>query len=208
MQFRTLAMMTVLAMATTTSVTAAVIEGINWADDAAEYSSKIQNYGGTLMDASTEWWLTGPSDADVDGNGYAWDAGDLDYVGGWRSNAPNEYITMYWETGLSDVSGDDLTIHLYGGSSALAKVLASTDGTEFIQIGTIGGGTAGYFRDEAFDFAGLFGEIVQYVRVERVANGPQTGIFFDSFAGVVPEPATLVLLACGTCALIRRKNRA
>ncbi len=208
MQFRTLAMMTVLAMATTTSVTAAVIEGINWADDAAEYSSKIQNYGGTLMDASTEWWLTGPSDADVDGNGYAWDAGDLDYVGGWRSNAPNEYITMYWETGIPDLAGDDLIINMYGGPGASANVFAGIDGKSFTPIGSIGGGTAGYFRDETFNFAGLFGEVVQYVRVERIANGPQTGMFFDSFAGAVPEPATFVLLACGTCALIRRKNRA
>ena len=36
-------------------------------------------------------------------------------------------------------AGDDLTIHLYGGPSASANVLDSTDGISFSQIGTIGG---------------------------------------------------------------------
>jgi len=207
MQYRTLTTIAIWAAATVAPTTAAVIDGKNWADAVTGYSSKIQNYGGTLLSTLTEWWLIGPSDADVNGNGYAWDADDQDTVAGWRANAPGEYITIYWETALPDVTGNDLVIHMYGGPNAAADLFASTNGDSYIQIGTIGGGTPGYFRDEAFDFGGLFGDGVHYVKVVRVANGPNTGIFFDSFAGTVPEPATLALLGCGACVLIRRRDR-
>ena len=188
------------------SATTEVIDGTNWADEAADYSANIQNYGGILMDTTTEWWLTGPSDADVNGNGYAWDAEDQDSIGGWRAVAPDEFITMYWETGVPDLPGDDLAIHLLSGPGASADVLASVDGVVFEPVGTIGGGTVGYLREEAFDFAGLFTGDVHYAKVLRTANGPQTGMFFDSFAGNVPEPGNLALMSLGALALLRRRT--
>jgi len=207
MQCKTPAVVAIVVAAIATSANAGIIGNTNWADGVFDYSSNIQNYGGTLMTEATEFWVTGPSDADVDGNGYAWDAGDLDYVAGWRSNAPGEYIILEWNTGIPDLVGDDLTIRLYSGPNASASVFASTDGTAFSLIGTLGGGTPGYLRNESFDFAGLFAEDIHYVKVERVANGPQTGMFFDSFAGaVVPEPSTLALLGVGIFGLIRRKR--
>ncbi len=187
---------------------AAVINGQNWADSAYEYTTNIQNYGGELMSTnSSTWWVTGVSDADVDGNGYAWDAGDNDYVAGWRANAPGEYIIVKFDIGLEDLAGNDLVIHIYGGSSASASVLASTDGSSFTEIGTIGSGTPGYFCDETFDFAGLFGSDVHYVKVLREANGSKTGMFFDSFASV-PEPATMTMLVCGAAAMLARRRKA
>ena len=198
-------MVCTVMIATAVAANASVIGDMNWADSVEDYSSKIQNYGGTIMTSSTEFWLTGPSDADCDSNGYAWDSGDPDYVGGWRSNAPNEYMVVKWETAIPDVAGDDLTIRLYAGPATSANVLASVDGMDFTQIGTIGSGTAGYLEDVMFDFAGKFANDVHYVKVLRVGNGPNTGIFCDSFAGVVPEPTTLTLLGCGVIALIRRR---
>lgn len=187
---------------------AAVVGGQNWASSAYDYTSNIQNYAGTVMDATTEWWVTGASDADVDGNGYAWDPGDEDYVAGWRAGAPGEYIIVKFDTALTNIVGDDLVIRMYGGSGASATVLVSTDDSSYTQIGTIGSGVSGYFRDETFDFDGQFSGDVHYVKVLRVGNGPQTGMFFDSFASV-PEPATMVLLACGGAAvLIRRRKTA
>ncbi|MBN1511763.1 MAG: PEP-CTERM sorting domain-containing protein [Phycisphaerae bacterium] len=199
---------TILVASTLSGVaaSAAVIEGVNWADDASGYSANIQNFGGVLMDATTEWWVTGPSDADGDGNGYAWDPVDQDTVGGWRSTAPGEYITLHWETGIPDLAGDDLFAHLYGGPLAAAEVLASVDGNVFESLGTVGGGTAGYFRVAAFNLDARFAEDVHYVKVLRTASGPNTGMFFDSFGATVPEPGSLGLMAIGAMALVRRKG--
>jgi hypothetical protein len=188
------------------STEASIINGMNWADDVTEYTAAIQNYGGILLDESTKWWLTGLPDADVDGNGYAWDAVDTDAVAGWRSNAPDEYIVMNWTAGIPDVSGDDLVIRRYGGPSASADVFASRDGFSYRQIGTIAGGVPGYFQEEALDLAGMFETPVHYVKVVRASNGPQTGMFFDSFAAVVPEPVSLVLHVTAGFILLRRRG--
>lgn len=193
-------LLALLSMAVTVLASAQVAGAdlIDWADDVEEYSSSIQNYGGTMMEESTTWWLTGPPDGDTG-----------DYVGGWRSNAPNEYIVMHWETAIPDLPGDDLVIHLYGGPLAEANVLASIDGGTFTNIGTLGGGTSQVFRQESFDFNGQFAGDVSYVKVERVTNGPQTGMFFDAFGGVaVPEPGamTLLLTAAGFLAVWWRRR--
>ncbi len=174
---------------------AEVIDGVNWADDVADYTENIQNYGGTFMTTATEFWVTGAPDADTNGNGYAWDDGEPDCVAGWRSGAAGEYLIVHFDAGLMDVSGDDLTIRLYGGSIASCTVLASTDGTDYTEIGSIGGGTPGYLSNETFGFAGQFTDDVHYVKVLRGANGSQTGMFFDAFGGTaVPEPGTMTLL--------------
>ena len=164
---------------------AEIIDGVNWADQVSDCTANIQNYGGVLVGPDTEWWLTGPPDADVNGNGYAWDAIDQDTVAGWRASNPAECVTMYWEGGLPDLAGDDLLVHFYAGPYAQADVLASVDGATFRLVGTIGGGTPGYLREETFDFDGLFDECVHYVKVLRLATGPQTGVFFDAFGGGV-----------------------
>ena len=91
---------------------------------------------------------------------------------------------MHWDTAIPDLSGDDLVIRLYGGPYAEASVLASVDGGTFTNIGMIGGGTSGVFRQESFDFDGQFGGGISYVKVERVTNGAKTGMFFDAFGGV------------------------
>ncbi len=194
------------------NVDAEVIGGVNWADDVADYSSNIQNFNGSIMDDSTEYWVLGPPDADANDNGHAWDGGDPDFVGGWRSNAPGEYITVYFDLGLADGSGNDLSIRLYSGSGAECSVLASIDGADYEEIGAIDGGTTGYLRNETFDFDGAFAEGVHYVKVLRVANGPQTGMFFDAFGGQpVPEPGTILLLSAagliGLLACVRRRRR-
>jgi hypothetical protein len=196
---------------TTTILQGAVIEGWNWAESVTAYSDKIQNYGGILMDDSTTFWLTGEPDADVDGNGYAWDDGDLDYVGGWRTSDTDQFITLCWEDGIADVTGDDLVLCLYSGSKASANVLASVDGIFFTQVGTVGGGTAGILTQQYLDLDGLFGDqVVYYVQVQRVAIGAQTGMFFDAFgAASVPEPGTFMLFAIGLAGLFvfRRRRR-
>ncbi len=151
-----------------------------------------------MMTDSTKFWVTGAPDADTNGNGYAWDAGEPDYVAGWRTINADQYITAYFNTGLADISGDDLTIWLYGGPYANASVLASTDGVDFTEIGSITGGTPGYLRAETFDFDGLFTGDVHYAKVLRVTSGPNTGMFFDAFGGAaVPEPGTMALLSAG-----------
>jgi len=195
----------IVLCATAAMAAASIRQGVNWADEVVDYSSKIQNYGGVLMSDATKFWGTGAPDADANGNGYAWDIGEPDYVAGWRTTDAAQYIIVKWDVGIADLSGDDLTIRMYGGPSASATVLASNDGVDFTQIGTIGAGTPGYLRDETFDFAGLFTDDVHYVKVLRVTSGPQTGMFFDSFGGTVPEPTTMVLLIGGGAVLLRRR---
>lgn len=180
-----------IAVTVLASVQMAGADMIDWADDVMDYTANIQNYAGIKMDDSTRWWLTGPPDADE----------DHDYVGGWRSNAPNEYIVMHWDRPIADAPGDDLVIRLYSGPNAQARVSASVDGAIFSEIGVIGGGTPQVFREESFDFDGQLPGAVSYVKVERLANGPQTGMFFDAFGGVViPEPGAMALvLAAAGC---------
>jgi hypothetical protein len=163
-----------------------------WADDVEAYTSKIQNYGGTLMSSSTESWVLGAPDAAVNGD----ETGlDPDYVAGWRGNAPGEYIVVSFDTGLADAAGDDLTIRMFSGPNAGADVLASVNGTAFTKVGELGTGDPFDFRNETFDFGGAFSGAVKYVKVERVANGSQTGMFFDAFGGnPVPEPSSIVML--------------
>lgn len=174
---------------------AEIINGVNWADDVNNYSVNIQNFFGTKMDASTEFWVTGAPDADANGNGYAWDEVDPDYVAGWRGGASGEFIIVHFDIGLVDVSGDDLTIRCYGGPKTNCTVLASTDGANYTEIGSIEGGTSGYLSNETFDFDSQFAEAVHYVKVLRVMVGKDSGTFFDAFGGTsVPEPGTIVLL--------------
>ena len=178
-----------------------VVDAWNWDNGVADCSSYLQNFTGTALDSNTQWWLTGVPDADSNN----------DYVAGWRSSAPDEYITMCWGSGIADIAGDDLVIRLYGGGKASAIVSASTDGTEFTQIGTIGGGSQGVFEAEYFDFGGVFAGDVSYVKVERNADGSGTGMFFDAFgAAPVPEPGAIAILATGAIALVvlRRRYRA
>lgn len=177
----------VIGMAMASAQTA-VADPTNWADGVDAFSSKIQNYAGTLMTEETEFWVTGPPDADTDNNGYVLDAVDNDYVAGWRSNAPDEFLVVHFDIGLADIPGDDLSIYSYGGPIASGNVLASTDGLLFEPIGTVSGGTPGYLNLASFDFDGLFGARVHYVKVERVTNGSQAGLFFDAFGGVSGLP--------------------
>jgi hypothetical protein len=175
----------VAVLALVTPMRAAVVDGVNWADEVAAHAASMQNYDGLVMNEGTAWWLLGAPDCDVNENGYAWDAGDRDTVAGWRTTDADAYVVLYWEAGLPDRSGDDLRIVLYGGPLAEAEVSASVDGVAYEVVGTLGGGTPGYLREETFDFAGLFETCVHYVRATRVTSGPQTGMFFDAFGGRV-----------------------
>ena len=193
---------------------AALISGQNWADSVTSYTSQIQNYAGTLMDSTTEFWVLGQSDADQNENMHAWDFGDgdLDYVAGWRGGSANQEIVVKFDTALTDVTGDDLVIRMYCGKSAEASVFVSQDNTNWTSIGSIVGvplqipGKPGFLYDAAFDFSGLFSGDVHYVKVHRDTAGASTGMFFDSFASV-PEPATMVILGLGGLALASRKKK-
>ena len=87
----------------------------------------------------------------------------------------------------------------------------AVDGIDFESIGTIGPGTPLTIREETFDFAGLFADPVRFVRVERTANGRQTGMFFDAFGGTaasVPEPQTLLMILPVAVAFAMWRTRA
>lgn len=181
----------------------------NWADEVVHYTSKIQNFSGEIISPATEGWVLGPSDADVNLNGYAWDDGvDQDYVAGWRKTDADQFIVVRFTAALPDVEGNDLVIHMYCGPKAEASVWASVDDDSYTQIGSIVGasgqvpGKKGYFYDAEFDFANALAGDVQYVKVQRVTNGADTGMFFDSFASTpVPEPTSLGLLMLGSLLL-------
>jgi len=195
-----------------TGGSAALINGRNWADSVVSYTSQIQNYGGTLMDSGTGYWVLGESDADQNGNMYAWDfdEGDLDYVAGWRSGAANQEIVVGFNTALEDIIGDDLAIRMYCGPNAQVSVSVSEDNSVWTNIGTVSGasgqipGKPGYLYDATFDFSGLFSGDVYYVKVHRDIAGSQTGMFFDSFSSV-PEPATVLILGIGAACLRKRR---
>ncbi len=195
----TLSVAIMAGLITTCTQAGLIVDDWLWADQVANSSSHIQNYLGTPMESSNHWWLTGSPDGDLG-----------DYVAGWRSNAPDEFITMSWQGGISDLPGDDLVVCFYGGPKAAAIVSASIDGTTFTEIGTIGGGTPGVLQEAYFDFGGHFGESVSYVKVERAANGSGSGTFFDAFGAImVPEPGAILLLSAGLLALglFRRPRR-
>ncbi len=195
-----------------TSSQATLINGQNWADSVAGYTSQIQNYGGTIMNSTTEFWVLGQSDADQTGNMHAWDFGDgdMDYVAGWKGGSANQEIIVGFNTALEDIAGDDLVIRMYCGSKAQASVSVSEDNANWTSIGSIVGvsmqvpGKPGFLYDAAFDFSGLFSGDVHYVKVHRETIDSGSGMFFDSFASV-PEPATIFILGIGV-ALLRKKK--
>jgi hypothetical protein len=166
----------------------ALSEGVYWADEVSAWTGNVMNFGGELMTDATTWWLTGRPDADVDGNGYAWDPVDHDYVGGWRhcGSSGDESFTVYFEAPIRDVDGPDLMIHKYAGPNAAASVWASSEDADYVQVAELGGGAGGYFVDVWVDLAGLADD-VHYVRVVREANGPQTATFVDALGAPLPS---------------------
>ncbi len=185
----------------------------NWADSVVSYTSQIQNYEGTLMGPSTEYWLLGPSDTDQNGNLYAFDWGiDQMTNAGWKAAAPAQEIVVQFDTALTDGAGDDLVIRLFCGPKAEASVYVSEDGSNWIQLDSIVGaaqqdlGTPGQLADVSYDFEGLGIRGVHYVKVYRETTGNGTGMFFDSFGTAVPEPATLLLLGAGAAACLRKRK--
>ncbi|MCK4627611.1 MAG: PEP-CTERM sorting domain-containing protein [Sedimentisphaerales bacterium] len=206
------------------SLNAAVINGQNWADSVSDWSGGIQNYGLVEnilwseqgADPST-WWVTGAPDADVDGNGNAWDTGDNDYVAGWKGAGAAHFI-LYYETALVNIPGNDLAVKVYGGPNCEATVLGSTDDGSYTQIGIITGakgqipGKPGFFHEVGatgldryitLDFGTL--DNLHYIKFERSATGSGSGMFFDA-AGSVPEPLTIVLLAVGGLGIFSRRK--
>ncbi len=212
MKHRKIAIAALFVVGLAGSASAAWEDGRYWADDVTAWTGDVQNYGflasPELMTASTTWWLTGAPDGDQNGNGYAWDASDdQDSVAGWRSFGDASF-TVHFDAALKDVTGDDLLIVTCGGPNGVSSVWASPDNAEanYVQIGTIGAGMAGYFDNLEFDFNGLVDD-VHYVKVIREVAGPQSGRFIDA-VGSVPEPATMLLLACGSWGvLLRRRTR-
>ena len=205
------------------SIDAAVINGQNWADSVSDWSGGIQNYGGTSWNSQggnpSTCWVTGVPDADFDGNGYALDAVDNDYVAGWKLTG-GAYFILFYETALVNMPGDDLAVKVYGGENCEATVSGSTDGSSYTPIDIIAGeekqipGKSGFFHEEGatgldkyitLDF-GLLDDL-HYIKVERSVDGPKSGMFFDA-VGSVPEPLTIVLLACGGLGVLsRRRNK-
>jgi len=185
--------------------------GINWADRVISHTDKIQSWadgycggpGSHYMDSNTPattWWVLGPSDADGNGDMYAWDfdEGDRDYVAGWRTGSPahaDQEIVVMFDEGIEDIDGNDVVIRMYCGPVAQASVWASVDGNSFTQVGAISGqigevpGTGGEFYDAFFDFDGIFEEDVHYLRVFREVTTSQSGMFFGSFGtACIKEP--------------------
>jgi len=103
---------------------AEIIDSTNWADEVVEWDGRVQNYGlhgpPELMDEDTTWWLLGAPDADVDGNGEAFDSCDQDSVAGWRNCGATdiEWFILRYDTAITDGEGDDLRVVTYGGPMA------------------------------------------------------------------------------------------
>jgi len=176
------------------------IGNMQWADQVAGWSGDIQNYAGELMTAETSWWLTGRPDSDVDGNGYAWDEGDSDFVAGWRASG-DASVTLYFGPGIVDGAGPDFVLHEYAGPNALASVWASDDGVDYVPVGQLGGGQPGYFTDAWFDLAGLL-DIVRFVRVIRESSGSQTGLFLDALGAPLPSVGPDSLTSAGQSVVV------
>jgi hypothetical protein len=207
----------VLAVLVTSAVAARaeIIGGMNWADEVVGVTGNVQNNGWSAtaqLLSDNHWWLIGAPDADVNGNGYAADAGvDQDSVAGWNGQTPGDpcSFTVGFDTAIEDLAGDDLKIVTYGAGLGQSTVSASSDGTNFIEIGTIGAGVGGpqYFDDLWFDFDGQIDD-VHYVKIVRDIKGPQTGRFIDAVGGnIVPEPSTFVLLLISAVGLIYLRIR-
>ncbi len=176
-----------------------------WADDVVEpWTGNIQNFGppGELMTLETDWWVLGPPDADPDGNDY-WDAGNPDYQAGYRGEDAGACYTLYFAEPFDDGPGDEVMLRGFRGPSASGSVWASSDGTAFTQLGTIGSGTPKMFENFWFNLNGL--EDVQYIKVLREADGQGSGTFFDAF-GMVPEPTTALLLIFGGMFAMKRRR--
>ena len=183
--YSTISVIIVLAFASASISFAAYVGDQNWADDVEQYTDNIQNFGWVMMDASTEWWLTGEPDATSNSSSII-----DDFDAGWRAESADECIVMHWDTPLVDWPGDDLVIRLFSGGKTVtdnrfANVSASVDGITYVNIGTLGKGSSLVFREETFDFAGQLEGDISYVKVERVAIGSGTGMFFDAFGGTV-----------------------
>ncbi|MCK4343601.1 MAG: PEP-CTERM sorting domain-containing protein [Phycisphaerae bacterium] len=197
---------TVLAIALLASCVAtanADYEDYIWADSVEGWVGNIKNFGNELMTWETSWWLTGLPDCDMDGNGYAFDPGDNDYIAGWKMPPANDSFTVKFDTLIQDLAGDDVLVVGFTGPAYESSVQASSDGVNFTELGTIGSGQPGYLHDFWFDLGGLAD--VQYVRVERVGTAPNSGGFVDAI-GAVPEPTSALLLVLGGLLAVNRRR--
>jgi len=207
-----------LCMISVEVANAGLLAGQNWADSVAVWSGNIQNYNGTATGAVALAYILGRPDSDLDGNGYAWDPGDNDYVAGWKGAANTSFV-VHFESALLNVDGDDLAVKVYGGPNCRADVYGSVDGSGFELIGSIAGakglipGKPGFFHNPGaiglekyskLDFGTL--DNLHYIRFDQAVSGAGSGMFFDA-VGSVPEPATVLVMAAGWLGLLRFRRR-